>query len=204
MNKKIIYLSITLSALMLAPRGFAAQTPVQRFSATAEETKSVAVNGGNINSTIDVETGALSAAFNPGFLMTTNSNGNKNLSMKITANTQSGMRNAVFTSGSLHYVILTNADILPPASAVANIRTGSPTDTLNPNAIAYLINNPPNQSGTLQVSYISSDDYWCLQLSKKGPVATSITIPASTPFPNTYSCDDEAGRYQAVVTLTFE
>ncbi|MCL5460133.1 hypothetical protein M3M33_15960, partial [Loigolactobacillus coryniformis] len=80
------------------------------LNGAAEETKCVAVNGGNINSTINCETGALETAFTPGFRMTTNSGGNKDLDLTIAANTQGGMRNAVFTSGMLHYVVLTNAD----------------------------------------------------------------------------------------------
>jgi len=204
MNKKIILLSVLLSVLIISPSANAARTPSCNLNGVAEETKCVCVNGGNINSTINCETGALESAFTPGFRITTNSRGDKELAMTIAANTQSGMTNAVFTSGMLHYVVLTNADALPPASSVANIRTGTPTATLNSNAIAYNIIDPPNQIGVLQTEYISSGDFWRLHLSKKGPVDTYITVPAALPFTNTYSGDDEAGRYQAVVTLTFE
>jgi hypothetical protein len=202
MNKHIIFTTL-LAALVLSQSAFAAQTPSYYLSGAAEETKCVKTNGGVINTTINCQTGVLEGSLTPGFLITTSSGGNKFLSMDITANTQTGFTNAVYNDGTLAYVILTNTDSLPQLSSVNNIKTLAPTPSLNPDAIAYHIIDPPNQTGVLETEFQPATNNWKLHLSKKGPVATLITIPAGSPYPNTFSGDDGAGRYQATVTLSF-
>lgn len=202
MKKNIIFTTI-LGLLILSPSVFAAQTPSYYFTATCPKTKSVETNGGNITSNIDCDTGALSASFNPAFLIKTNSDDTEQLTLSATSSTQSGSVNSIFNIGTTRYIILTNNTILPPTSAITDIKSGSPTPVNNPNAIAYQINDPATTPGQLSASYSNTNKNWQLSLTHRGQTPTSITIPAGTPLANTYSFDDEAGSYQATITLSF-
>lgn len=202
MNKKLI-LTTLLGALLFSPSSFAASTNPQNFRGGLEEINSVAPNGGIIDANIDPTTGALSVSFTPGFRITTNKDGgNKELTQSWRCNTSGASQNAIFNVASVPYVILTNNDALPPVSSVNDIKTGAPTPASNPNAIAYSINDPPNIIGVLQTEFSPTDNDWKLHLSKQGPTDTSQTVPTTIPFANTFSGDDEAGRYQATVTLS--
>jgi len=202
MKKYVIYISLILF-VMNAPISFAGQSASYYFTAAAPPTKAVAANGGNISAVINVDTGALSTAFTPAFTLNTNTGASQTLTMKAEANTQGGVQNAVFNVGAVKYVILTNSNISPPISSLTNIKTGSPTASSNPNAIAYTINDPPAVSGSLTVAYNSGNKNWDLILFHNGNTNTSITVPSGAPFTNTYSTDDEPGSYQAVITLSF-
>ena len=202
MRKYVIFISLILF-VMNAPISFASQSASYYFAADAPPTKAVAANGGNINAVINVDTGALSAAFTPAFTLTTNTGSSQALTMKAEANTQGGLQNAVLDAGAVKYIILTNSNILPPVSSLTDIKTGSPTAASNPNAIAYTINNPAAVSGRLTVAYNSGNKNWDLVLFHNGTTNTSITVPSGTPFTNTYSTDDEPGSYQAIITLSF-
>lgn len=204
MNKNIIYTTL-LAALLLSPSAFAASTNPHLMRGALEEVNSVAPNGGNIAANINDVTGALDAAFTPGFRITTNKDGgSKDLTQSWTCNTSGATQNAIFNDATYAYVILTNTDALPPVSSVTNIKTLAPTPASNPNAIAYLINDPPNIIGTLQTEFVPADNNWKLHLSKQGITDTNQTIPAALPYTNTFSGDDEAGRYQATVTLSLD
>lgn len=202
MKKNIIFIAF-LGILIFSPTVHAAQTTPQYFTATAPETKSVATNGGNTAATINIDTGVLSTAFTPGFSMTTNSRCPDQLTLFATTTTQSGSQNAIFNIGLLKYIILTNSTTPPPLSSLTDIKSGSATAVNNPNAIAYPINNPVPTSGQLTVAYNSTNKNWDLVLTHRGTTLTSITVPAGPPLSNTYSADDEAGSYQAIVTLSF-
>ena len=201
MNKNIISTTF-LAALLLSPSTLAASTNPLLMSGALAETNSVAPNCGVINANINDVTGALSVSFTPGFKITSNAGGGKWLTQSWTCNTSGATQNAIFNNGTNAFVILTNIDALPPVSAITDIKTLAPTAINNPNAIAYLINNPPNQAGVLQATFQSATNNWALQLTKQGVTDTNQTIPATLPYTNTFSGDDEAGRYQATVTLS--
>lgn len=182
---------------------FAATSSQVNLSGDLGGTATVSTNGGNISSTINADTGALSTAFTPVFQMSSNDPLQKNLTLKVEAMTTSGYQNAVFNIGTTKYVILTNVAYPPNVSSLNNIKTGSPTAENNPNAIAYVANDPTSSTGNITITYQSIPKNWNLLLTSNGIARATFTIPAGNPFTNTFSSDDEAGSYQAVVTLSF-
>lgn len=194
--------SFLLLFFILQQQVIAQQTSSYYFTTSLAATKSVATNGGNITATINTDTGLLSAALTPAFLITTNSSNTQTLTMSATATTTSGSTNAIFNIGTSRYIVLTNNTIIPAIPSVNDIKSGTPTAVNNPNAIAYAINDPATATG-LTVSYDSTNKNWQLSLKQRGQTQTSITIPISTPLSNTFSTDDEAGSYKATITLSF-
>lgn len=204
MNKNLIY-TLILTAVMSTQGVYAQSTNPQNFVGALPEVNMVETNGGVINVNINNTTGALNASLTPGFRITTNKEGGtKDLTQSWTCNTSTTTQNAIFNDGTYAYVILTNTDTLPAVASVDNIKTLAPTPASNPNAIAYLINDPPNQIGVLQTEFQPATNDWKLHLSKQGVTDTSQTIPGTNVYPNTFSGDDDAGRYQATVTLSLD
>lgn len=202
--KQFNLLIVLILIFIFSPCVFSAQTNSQYFAAPLAPGDSVSANGGNITATIDISTGALSAAFAPGFTMNTNNSGSSpQLNLTATATSQGGSQNAIFDVSTIRYIILANSTVPPPVSSFTDIKTGSPTAANNPNAIAYTINDPTAVATRSTVSYDSTGKFWVITLLKNGNTNTSITVPASTPFANTYSSDDEPGNYQAIITLSF-
>lgn len=200
---KLRLLIIFICTLIFPPVAFAGETTPQLFQADLAPGDAVTTNGGNITATIDPNTGALNTSFTPGFTMTTTTGSAQSLTYTATSNTQAGLQNAIFNIGTTKYIILTNSTTLPAVSSVNDIKTGSPTAANNPNAIAYVINDPPTISGRLTVAYDTTNKLWNLVLTRNGNTNTSITVPAGVPLSNTYSNDDEVGTYQATITLSF-
>jgi len=201
--KKHYLLLILIVHLACINSTLASETTHTYFNATCGEIKSVSAGGGAISTLINGDTGALNGSLTPAFLITTNSRDTKTLTLSATANTQGGNLNSIFNVGGVRYIILTNSTVLPQASAITNINGGSPVGNQNSNAIAYTINDPAAISGKLAVAYSATNKNWLLTLTNRGQTTTSITIPAGTPMTNTYSADDEAGAYQATITLSF-
>lgn len=199
--KKILLIFIGL--LLALNNVYASQTDPQYFIATLNVERSVSFLGGTINSTINTDTGALNTALNPAFLLTVNDTKSHNLTITATANTQSGSVNAIFNNSSVPYIILTNSSYLPTTSAIDDIKTLGPTAANNPNAIAYAITGPAPVSGKLTVSFNTTSNLWNLELKNKGQTKITVTVPAGSPFTNTYSIDDSAGGYTATITVTF-
>lgn len=202
---KIIFLSIIfIQIFSIFGCSFAAETEHQYFTACGCQFKCATVTDcKNYTATINTDTGALSNNITPNFCMTTNDRGAQNLTMSASTNTQSGITNAIFNVSTNTYIILTHADNPPTTAAVADIKNGTPSVANNPNAIAYSISNPDSVKGVLNVSYNSTNKNWQLLLTKRGQTYTSIAIPSGNPLANTYSIDDEAGDYEATITLSF-
>lgn len=199
--KKFLLLLLTL--IFIKPTSvFASQTASQFFVGTMCECNSVRTNGGNLNATIDTSTGSLSTALTPGFKIIKNSIFPRLLTMTGSVKTSSGNVNSIFNIGTTKYVILGNYSSPPTVSAVNNIKSGSPSSINNANAIAYTINDPETRPG-LFVTYDSTNDLWNLTLVSIGATTTSITVPASIPLGQTFDYNDQAGDYQAVITLSF-
>jgi hypothetical protein len=182
---------------------FADQTVSQYLTVTTSEAKSIVTSGGNTTTTINVNTGALSAALTPTFLITTNSDDEQKLTLSAVADTQNGSINAIFNISDVKYIVLTNSTVPPTSDSVTDIENGNPTAANNPNVIAYSINAPATTSGQLSAAYNTINKNWDLSLMNQGTIVTSITIPAENPLNNTYSFNDLAGTYQATITLSF-
>lgn len=183
---------------------FADQTVI----ATLGQMKQVVGNGSALSANIDPDTGQLSAAMTPSYTITTNTNGNTNMTLKATCLTTGLPQNAFFGDGSAGgtYIVLTNNTVLPPIGAVSDAKLVTPTPSVNANVIVYSITPPADVGGT-QLVYTwqnaPTDKYWTAVLHHKGNTNTDITIPIGTPKSLTYSFDDEPGQYEATVTLSF-
>lgn len=200
---KYINLTMLLLTLTFYQSVDASQTSSYYFTASCPECKCVTTNGGNVDATINCETGALSASFTPSFKMTVNNSRPKSLTLSATCQTQTGSTNAIFNIGTTKYIILTNNNVLPPNTSITNINGGTPIAANNQNAIAYSINDPTTIPGRLSATYNTTNKNWQLTLTRQGSTTTTITIPANLPLNNTYSFDDEPGPYQSTITLTF-
>lgn len=200
MLKKII--KIFIICLFFYGRVYASQTTPQYFVASLGETNSVAFTGGATSSSINVDTGALASAIKPSFVMSTNKT-STDLTLSATTNYSGGSTNGLFNISGTPYIILTNSTSLPALTSITNIKTGTPTATSNPNAIAYPITGPATVSGTITSTYNTTNNSWTLRIVKKGLVNSSLTIPAGSSLSGTYSIIDESGSYQATITLTF-
>ena len=196
------FVLVCLFFILLSAPTFALTTPSDYFVANLAPVKSITVTGGNFTSVIDVNTGALGTSLSTQFTMTTNTAASQNLTMSSTANIQGSTVNSIFNISSTKYIILTNSNHLPTASAINDIKTGTPSAANNPNAIAYQINDPTTATG-LTVNYNNTNKNWDLTLAKKGSTVTTIAAPAAAPLAETYSILDRAGTYQATIILTF-
>lgn len=201
MNKFLLK-SIIIFSLINPGVVFASQTTSQYFIGTMPECNSVTTNGGNLSATINTTSGELSDALTPGFKMTTNTILPKILTITATVKTTGGNVNSIFNIGVSKYIILGNFSTPPTTLAVNDIRSGSPMALNNANAIAYTINNPEVSPGLIS-AYDYDNDRWNLVLTKKGSTKTSITVPAMAPLSQTFDYNDDAGDYQAVITLSF-
>lgn len=181
----------------------AAETGHQYFTIFAGEYKAVASTGGSYTAKIDGDTGALSNSMKPTFTVDSNSNAAQRLTLSAVCNTQSGNVNALFLTSGTKYIILSNTADLPTLSAINNIKGISPSEALNPNAIAYVIQDPPVQPCRLNVSWRASNN-WRLTLTGRGLTNTSVTIPAGCPRNNTFSFNDGAGDYCATIILSYD
>lgn len=192
--------------VVMAVEGFSSAwadtSAIQTYAVAVAAVVEVSPAGGNINTTINEDTGALGAAFTPSFQMRSNDSSHKNLTLKVEANTASGLQNAIFNIGSTKYMIMTSSANPPAVSSLTNIKTG-PTQGGNPNAIAYVVNNPSDDTGNITITYQSTYKNWNLYLRTSRNSRTTLRVPASTPMNNTFDYDDESGNYNAIVTLSF-
>lgn len=197
---------ISTFIIIIFTQGFAVanQTDPQYFVASMCETKCLAFTGGTISSSINVDTGALSAAISPSFAMSSNRN-NTYLTLSATTNYNGGSANGLFNISGTPYIILTHSSSPPTLASITNIKTPASTVAAsNPNAIAYPITGPSTVASSITSTYSTTNNNWSLRLIKKGMVNSNLTIPAGSPLSGTYSIDDdEAGTYQATITLTF-
>lgn len=194
--------SIIIFALINSVAAFASQTTSQYFTGNLAVLNIVLTDGGNLTANIDSSSGALSAAFTPGFRMITNSRDPQSLTMTATVMTTTISVNSIFNIGSTKYIVLGNFSNRPTTSAVSDITGGSPSGENNANAIAYIINDPAVTSG-LTSAYDAVNKRWNLTLTHRGTTTTSITVPSGTPLAETFDYNDQAGDYQAIITLTF-
>lgn len=113
----------------------------------------------------------------------------------------SGDVNALFKQGSQTYVVFSNtaSGKLPTAAAIADCKTASPTATNNANAIAYPIASVSLDNGGT-ANYDNSKNQYNVDVNGGTTIATTTT--GTTPYANTYSFQDNAGTYQAIMTLT--
>lgn len=208
MKKHLLLATLLLGGALLlcsAQVTYAATTASQTVTGTLAAMQQVVTNGGNITATIDPDTGTLSAAFTPGFTITTNTASSQPMTLTSTCNTTTVAQNAFFGNGSAGttFIVLTNNTVLPTVAAVTDAKSGSPTPANNADVIVYGITPPSTIAGQLVYTWNNTNQNWDIALTHKGNTNTSVTVPAAAPKASTYSFDDDPGNYQATITLSF-
>ena len=149
--------------------------------------------------TIDPATGNLDSGFSSVF--TIQANDKVDLYLTAKADTEAGYDKAFFKKAGVVYVILTNTAKKPTSAALADIKTGSAVPANNPNAIAYPVTGV-NIAGATTVEPQYNDGKNQYEFTVNPGVTTATTTISAAVDSTTYSFDDNAGTYEAYVTLT--
>ena len=157
-------------------------------------------SGAVTTTSITPDTGNLAAALVSKFKINLNTD-SQDLFLQGKTTGAAGDVNALFRQGSQVYVVFSNtaSGKLPTAAAIADCKTASPTATNNANAIAYPIASVNLDNGG-SANYDNSKNQYNIDVNGGTTIATTTT--GTTPFSNTYSFQDNAGTYQAIMTLT--
>lgn len=157
-------------------------------------------SGATTTTTIIPDTGNLTAALVSKFKINLNTD-SQDLYLQGKTTGAAGDVNALFRQGSQTYVVFSNtaSGKLPTAAAIADCKTASPTATNNANAIAYPIASVSLDNGGT-ANYDNSKNQYNVDVNGGTTIATTTT--GTTPYANTYSFQDNAGTYQAIMTLT--
>ncbi len=157
-------------------------------------------SGATTTTTIIPDTGNLTAALVCKFKINLNTD-SQDLYLQGKTTGAAGDVNALFRQGSQTYVVFSNtaSGKLPTAAAIADCKTASPTATNNANAIAYPIASVSLDNGGT-ANYDNSKNQYNVDVNGGTTIATTTT--GTTPYANTYSFQDNAGTYQAIMTLT--
>lgn len=157
-------------------------------------------SGATTTTTIIPDTGNLTAALVSKFKINLNTD-SQDLYLQGKTTGAAGDVNALFRQGSQTYVVFSNtaSGKLPTAAAIADCKTASPTATNNANAIAYPIASVSLDNGGT-ANYDNSKNQYNVDVNGGTTIATTTT--GTTPYTNTYSFQDNAGTYQAIMTLT--
>lgn len=156
--------------------------------------------GAVTTTTITPATGNLTAALVSKFKINLNTD-SQDLFLQGKTTGVAGDVNALFRQGSQVYVVFSNTTSgkVPTAAAIADCKTASPTAKNNANAIAYPIANVDIDNGG-SANYDNSKNQYNVDVNGGTTIATTTT--GTTPYANTYSFQDNAGTYQAIMTLT--
>ena len=157
-------------------------------------------SGATTTTTIIPDTGNLTAALVSKFKINLNTD-SQDLYLQGKTTGAAGDVNALFRQGSQTYVVFSNtaSGKLPTAAAIADCKSTSPTATNNANAIASPIASVSLDNGGT-ANYDNSKNQYNVDVNGGTTIATTTT--GTTPYANTYSFQDNAGTYQAIMTLT--
>lgn len=199
-----------LAGLLIFPAMMAAMNMSHAISSSASQTLQATlgtylditpVTSGAVTTTaITPDTGNLAAALVSKFQVNLNTD-SQQLYLQATTAGAAGNVNALFQQGSQVYVVFSNTATgkLPTAAAITDCKDAAPTATNNANAIAYPIASVAlTNSGT--ATYDATKNQYNVTVNGGTSVATTTT--GTAPYANTYSFNDNAGTYQAIMTLT--
>ena len=202
-SKKIVGLLAVCTMLGTMNASFAiSNTATQTFQCTLGTYLDITAqtSGAVTTTTITPDTGNLAAALVSKFKINLNTD-NQDLYLQGKTTGAAGDVNALFRQGSQTYVVFSNtaSGKLPTAAAIADCKTASPTATNNANAIAYPIASVTLDNGG-SANYDGTKNQYNIDVNGGTTIATTTT--GTTPYNNTYSFQDNAGTYQAIMTLT--
>lgn len=199
-----------LAGLLIIPAMIGAINSSHAISNTATQTLQCTLgtylditpqtSGAVTTTTITPDTGNLTAALVSKFKINLNTD-SQDLFLQGKTTGAAGDVNALFRQGSQVYVVFSNtaSGKLPTAAAIADCKTASPTATNNANAIAYPIASVALDNGG-SANYDNTKNQYNVDVNGGTTIATTTT--GTTPYANTYSFQDNAGTYQAIMTLT--
>lgn len=199
-----------LAALMLVPAMIAGIGTSHAISNTASQTLQCTLgtyldiqpvtSGAVTTTTIAPDTGNLAAALVSKFAINLNTDA-QTLYLQGNTTGAAGVTNALFQQGANQYVVFSNTTVgkLPTAAAITDVKSAAPTAANNSNAIAYPIASVALTNSGTSV-YDPLKNQYTLVANSGSTTATTTT--GTTPYTNTYSYNDNAGTYQAIMTLT--
>ena len=199
-----------LAGLLIIPAMIGAINSSHAISNTASQTLQCTLgtylditpqtSGAVTTTTITSDTGNLTAALVSKFKINLNTD-SQDLFLQGKTTGAAGDVNALFRQGSQVYVVFSNtaSGKVPTAAAIADCKTASPTATNNANAIAYPIASVALDNGG-SANYDNTKNQYNVDVNGGTTIATTTT--GTTPYANTYSFQDNAGTYQAIMTLT--
>lgn len=199
-----------LAGLLILPALISAMNMSHAISNTASQTLQATLgtylditpvtSGAVTTTTIAPDTGNLAAALVSKFQVNLNTD-SQQLYLQATTAGAAGNVNALFQQGSQVYAVFSNtaSGKLPTAAAITDCKAAAPTAANNANAIAYPIASVAlTNSGTS--TYDATKNQYNVTVNGGTTVATTTT--GTAPYANTYSFADNAGTYQAIMTLT--
>lgn len=158
-------------------------------------------NTGTVTTTtITPDTGNLTTALVSKFKINLNTD-SQELYLQGKTTGSGGDVTALFTQGEQTYIVFSNTTVekLPTSEAIVDCKNASPAATNNANAIAYPITSVTFDNGG-SATYDNSKNQYTVNVNGGTTIAT--TTIGTTPYTNTYSFQDNAGTYQAIMTLT--
>lgn len=198
------------TSLLIVPAMLLAANASQAISSSASQTLQCTLgtylditpqtSGAVTTTTISPDTGNLAAALVSKFQIRLNTD-TQQLYLQGKTTGAGGDVNALFQQGGQTYVVFSNtaSGKVPTAAAIADCKTAAPAATNNANAIAYPIASVSlDNSGN--ATYDSTKNQYNVTVNGGTTIATTTT--GTTPYTNTYSFQDNAGTYQAIMTLT--
>lgn len=199
-----------LAGLLILPAMLGAMNMSHAISNTASQTLQATLgtylditaqtSGAVTTTTIAPDTGNLTAALVSKFQVNLNTD-SQQLYLQGTTAGAAGNVNALFQQGSQVYAVFSNtaSGKLPTAAAITDCKSASPTAANNANAIAYPIASVSlNNGGT--ATYSPTNNQYNVTVNGGTTIATTTT--GTAPYAGTYSFADNAGTYQAIMTLT--
>lgn len=198
-----------LAGLLILPAMLGAMNASHALSNTASQNLeatlgtyldiTVLTDGATTTTTISPDTGALAASLVSKFQVNSNTD-TQQLYLQGTTTSSTGSENALFQEGNQVYAVFSNTVTgkLPTSAAIADCKAGTPNEENNANAIAYPIDVALTNSGS--ATYDDTKNQYNVTTGMGTSIATTTT--GTTPHANTYSFADNAGTYQAVMTLT--
>ncbi len=202
-NKKLAGLLILPAILGTINTSHAlSNTASQNLQATLDTYLDITAltSGAVLTTTIAPDTGNLAAALVSKFQVNLNTD-NQQLYLQATTASSTGNVNALFQQGIEVYMIFSNTTTgkLPLTAAITDCKAATPVAANNANAIAYPIASVELTNGG-SLNFDATKNQYNITVNGGSTIATTTT--GTTPYANTYSFADNAGTYQAIMTLT--
>lgn len=209
MKKRLLLSTLLALGIGLTVTQQSAHAISQTVTASLAGSSTISVKSGqSVSTTMDGSTGALGAALTPGF--TVFSNQPKTLSLTATVATSASSNvNAlgVNSGGTTYYLALGNTTEYPTSGAVSDaISTTDPTDPANnEDVVSYALTGVPSSGtgiGTFAWSTSGGNHFEAsiAHAANGNVILTTVTAARGNTFSAT---TDEAGDYQANITLSF-